>query len=182
MSAAAMRSVSSSTLLCIVGVLAGCTHHPTITYPKLTEAGPIEKGFDCAALDDAILKTEAVRWVMREDGARLLSPEERAGRVTTDVATSVASCYVGLLCIPPVYLGEEGHFALDAADHRLLSLLKLKTGKGCAAQPTGAGVMTDLELHDTVASLVAQEAQKSPARPVGELRAERMKLLDQLRP
>jgi hypothetical protein len=182
MSAAIMRSAPELALLSILGALAGCTHHPTITYPKLTEAGPIESGFDCAALDDAILKTEAVRWVMREDGARLISPEERAGRVSTDVATSVASCFVWLMCIPPVYLGEEGHVALDAADHRLLSLLRLKTDKGCVARPTAAVAMTDLELHDAVAALIAQEAQKSPPRPVGELRVERMRLLDQLRP
>lgn len=166
----------------IAGVaLSACTHQPTIAYPKLTEAGTIESGFDCARLDDAILKTEAVRWVMRQDGARLISPEERVGRVTTDVAASLASCFI-TLCISPVYLGEEGHAMLDSADKRLLSLLQLKQAHACAARDTALAGMTDLQMYDTVAKLVAQESAKIPSSPVGELRAERMRLLDGLRP
>jgi hypothetical protein len=37
-------------------------------------------------------------------------------------------------------------------------------------------------MYDTVAKLVAQESAKMPNPPVGELRAERMRLLDGLRP
>ena len=160
--------------------LVACTHHPTIAYPKLTEAGTIESGFDCARLDDAILKTEAVRWVMRQDGARLLSPEERAGRLTGDVMTTAASC-VFTWCIAPVYLGQEGHSMLDSADKRLLSLLALKQSHACPAHST-ALAMSDLEMYDTVAKLVVQESAKLPSSPVGELRAERMRLFDGLRP
>jgi hypothetical protein len=167
--------------VCWSVLLTACTHHPTIAYPKLTEAGTIESGFDCVRLDDAILKTEAVRWVMRQDGARLISPEERVGRFTTDVATSVASCFF-TLCISPVYLGEEGHAMLDSADKRLLSLLQLKQSHACAARNTALAGMTDLQMYDTVAKLVAQESAKVPNPPVGELRAERMRLLDGLRP
>ena len=72
-------------------LLAAYTHHATIAYPKVPEAGAIETAFDCPRLDDAILKTEAVRWVMRQDGARLLTPNERAARVSTDVATTVTT-------------------------------------------------------------------------------------------
>ena len=170
--------------LFIAGALVGCQHHPTITYPEIADAGVIESSFDCAALDDAILKTEAVRWVMRQDGARLLSPEERAARTTTDIATMAASCVVtaGLWCLPPVYLGEEGHILLDSTDRRLLSLLELKKDKACSARPTAIAGMTDLALNDAVVALVAQESQKPATRPVGDLRAERMALLDQLRP
>lgn len=177
-----MRCLSLPVTVLVAVSLAGCTHRPTIAYPKLVEAGPIEAGFDCAALDDAILKTEAVRWVMREDGARLLSPKERVGRTATDVATSVAAAAACFLCLSPVYLGEEGHKALDSADHRLLSLLKLKKSKACAARPTGISNMTDLDLHETVAKLLAEEVEEKPSAPVGELRAERMRLLDGLRP
>jgi hypothetical protein len=119
---------------------------------------------------------------MRQDGARLISPEERVARTTTDVAASVGSCFTGLMCISPVYLGEEGHAALDSADRRLLSLLKLKKDKACGAEPTANAAMSDLAMHDATAALVAQESQKAPSKPVGELRAERMRLLDQLRP
>jgi hypothetical protein len=158
-----------------------CTHRQTITYPKLTEAGTIESGFDCARLDDAILKTEAVRWVMRQDGARLISPEERAGRVTTDVLATAAAC-VFTWCIAPVYLGEEGHAMLDSADKRLLSLLQLKQSHSCPPRNTAVANMSDLQMYDTVAKLVVDESAKMPASPVGDLRAERMRLLDGLRP
>lgn len=177
-----MRYLSLPVTLLVAVSLAGCTHRPTIAYPRLIEAGPVEAGFDCAALDDAILKTEAVRWVMREDGARLLSPEERVGRTATDVATSVAAaaCF---LCFPPVvYLGEEGHKALDRADRRLLSLLKLKKSRTCTAGTTAIANMSDLDLYDAVAALVTEESEEKPSTPVGELRAERMRLLDGLRP
>jgi len=166
----------------LCGVLSACTHHPTIAYPRLTEAGPVEAGFDCAALDDAILKTDAVRWVMRQDGARLISPEERAARTTTDVATTVATYFACFLCFSPVMLGEEGHGAINSADNRLLSLLKLKQSKRCPARPTRFAGMTDLQLYDRVADLMAEESQKMHTMTVGELRAERMRLLDGLRP
>jgi len=152
-------------VLLIAGNLAACQHRPTIAYPKLPEAGRVEAEFDCARLDDAILKTEAVRWVMREDGARLLSPDERFARTTTDVATSVAASFACLFCVSPMWLGEEGHAALDGADRRLLSLLKLKQDQQCAGRPTALAGMADLQMHDAVA-----------------LRAERMRLLDKLRP
>ncbi len=173
------RTTLPATLLAVFS-LVGCTHHPTIAYPELVEAGPIEAGFDCTALDDAILKTEAVRWVMRQDGARLISPEERVARTTTDVATTVAS--VACFFCFPVYLGEEGHKAVDSADRRLLSLLKLKKSKACTARTTAIANVLDLEMYDAVAKLVAEESAKMPSSPVGELRAERMRLLDGLRP
>ena len=166
----------------VAGHLAACQHHPTIEYPKLTEAGSVEAEFDCAKLDDAILKSEAVRWVMREDGARLLSPGERAARTTTDIATTVAAFTACTFCFWPVTLGEEGHTILDRADRRLMSLLKLKHVKDCPASPTSVAGMSDLQMYDEVARLVAQETQESPPPDVGALRAERTRLLDKLRP
>lgn len=166
----------------MAGLLAACQHHPTIAYPKLPLAGPVEAGFDCAKLDDAILKSEAVRWVMREDGARLLSPEERATRTTTDVATSVAATFACLFCFWPVTLGDEGHTVLNIADRRLVSLLELKQDKQCSALPTAMAGMTDLQMYETVAGLLSQEERKDPGTDVGELRAERTRLLDKLRP
>jgi hypothetical protein len=167
--------------LVVLGLVA-CQHHPTIEYPKLTEAGAVEAEFDCAKLDDAILKSEAVRWVMREDGARLLSPGERAARTTTDIATTVAAFTACTFCFFPASLGEEGHTVLDLADRRLISLLKLKQGKDCPASPTALAGMTDLQMHDKVSQLIANEKQKSPPPDVGALRAERTRLLDKLRP
>ena len=135
-------------LVLVAGHLAACQHHPTIEYPKLTEAGSVEADFDCVKLDDAILKSEAVRWVMREDGARLLSPGERAARTTTDIATTVAAFTACTFCFFPATLGEEGHTVLDRADRRLMSLLQLKQAKDCPALPTALAGKTDLQMHD----------------------------------
>ena len=163
-------------------MLLGCTHRQTIAYPKLTEAGPIESSFDCTALDDAILKTEAIRWVMREDGARLLSPQDRAERIATDVVASTAVSCLLLMCIPVFSIGEEGHTMLDSADKRLLSLMALKQSHGCPARNTAIVGMSDLDMYGAVAELVSEESRETPTTPVGELRAERMRLLDGLRP
>lgn len=177
-----MHIATLTGVLLIAGHLAACQHHRTVAYPRLQEAGAIEAAFDCAKLEDAILKSEAVRWVMREDGARLLSPAQRGARTTTDVATSVAAIAACFFCIAPVMLGDEGHTALDRADRRLLSLMKLKQGKHCPELPTAIAGMTDLEMHDAVAVLLVQEDQKEKRSNVGALRAERTRLLDKLRP
>ena len=174
-----MRHTPCLVVLLIAGSLLGCQFRQTIAYPTLAEPGPTEVAFDCAALDDAILKTDAVRWVMREDGARLLSPDARAARATADAVTAVVGA-VGLF-VPVPGLGQEGHVALDRADHRLLALLKLKETKRCAARPTALPGVTDLELHDRVSALIEKESQEGSSQ-VGELRAERTRLLDSLRP
>jgi hypothetical protein len=163
-------------------VLAACQHHPTITYPKAIEAGSTEATFDCPRLDDAILKADAVRWVMREDGARLLSPDEQDARVAGDVALIAASVFACFLCPPAPILGDEGHSLLDRADRRVLSLLRLKSDKGCPAQPTSLTGMNDLQVYASASALVAEEARKHPATDVAATRAERMRLLDGLRP
>lgn len=163
-------------------LLAACQHHPTIAYPKVPEAGAVEAAFDCTRLDDAILKSEAVRWVMRQDGARLLTPSERAARVSADVASTVASAALCLFCISPGMLGDDGHRSLDGVDRRLLSLLKLKKGKECPAAQSRIAGLTDLEMHDSLAALVAQESDKDSAPDFTALLAERTRLLDHLRP
>jgi hypothetical protein len=119
---------------------------------------------------------------MREDGARLLSPEERAGRITTDVATTIAASFACLFCFSPVSLGDEGHSILNIADRRLLSLLKLKREKECEAIPTSMAGMTDMRMYEAVADLLAREEKNEPGTNIGELRAKRTQLLDKLRP
>jgi hypothetical protein len=166
----------------LVAWLTACQHHPTIAYPKVPEAGAVEEAFDCARLDDAILKTEAVRWVMREDGARLLTPTERAARVTTDVASTVAATALCLFCFSPVTLGDDGHRSLDGVDRRLLSLLKLKQAKACPAALSRIAGLTDLQMYDSLAALLASESVKEPPPDFNALLAERTRLLDHLRP
>jgi len=176
-----MRSATAKVVFLCGALLSACQHHATIKYPKLPVAGTVEAGFDCEKLDDAVLKTEAVRWVMRQDGARLISPEERAARTATDVATTAVT-FACFFCFLPVVLGDEGHSILNIADRRLMSLLKLKDDKRCTAHPTAIAGMTDIQMYDTVAELLAREERKDPGTDVGELRAERTRLLDKLRP
>lgn len=176
-----MRSATAKVVLLSGALLAACQHHQTIKYPKLLVAGTVEAGFDCEKLDDAVLKTEAVRWVIRQDGARLISPEERAARTATDVATTIAPLFC-LYCFFPFVLGDEGHTVLNTADHRLMSLLKLKDEKRCMALPTAMAGMTDIQMYDAVAVLLAREEQNDPGTDIGELGAERTRLLDKLRP
>jgi hypothetical protein len=145
--------------------LAGChlQHRQTILYPKLVPAGAIEAGFDCAQLDDSILKTDAVRWVMREDGARLVSPGMQ-------------------LAVIALASPDDGHSAVHRADLRLVSLLSLKKGRNCLAQPTGHEAMTDLELYERVTALLDQEKAQDSSAHKTDLRVQRMQLLDKLRP
>lgn len=168
--------------LIFAALLAACQHHATIAYPKVPEAGAVEAAFDCARLDDAILKTEAVRWVMRQDGARLLTPGERAARYSAGVASTVAVSALCLFCVTPGTLGDEGHRWLDGVDRRLLSLLKLKQGKNCPAAPSRIAGLTDLAMYDSLAALVARESDEDPRPDVAALLAERTRLLDHLRP
>lgn len=179
MNASASRT---AVLLALAVTLAACEYHRTITYPKVPVAGATEAGFDCAQLDDAILKTDAVRWVMREDKARLLSPTERAMRTTSDATIGVAMAIACLFCISPAILSDEGHHVLDGVDKRLLSLLALKDDKDCEPSPTAIAGMSDLQMHQAVASLVAREDEKLPDDDMKALLAERMRLLDHLRP
>ncbi len=176
-----MRTNPAKVLL-LSAMLAACEHHQTITYPKVPEAGAVEAAFDCERIDDAILKTEAVRWVMRQDGARLLTPGDRAARISADVASTIATSAICLFCVSPVALGDDGHHSLDGVDRRLLSLLKLKQGKSCPASPSRIAGVTDLQLYDSLAGLVAQETDENPSPDTATLLAERMRLLDHLRP
>lgn len=171
-------------LICagLLAALAACEHHRTITYPKAPLPGPIEAAFDCARLDDAILKTDAVRWVMREDGARLLSRNERAMRTTGDVSLDVAAAVLCLFCISPTTLGDEGHHALDGADRRLAALLALKRDKQCPASPTRLPGVTDEKLRADLTALLAREDLKPADEEAKALLAERTRLLDHLRP
>ena len=183
MNARARRCVAIATVgfICAWSCNA-CQHRPTIAYPKSVEAGPTEAAFDCPRLDDAILKADAVRWVMRQDGARLLSPDEKDARVAGDVALIAASLLTCFLCPSMPVLGDDGHALVDGADRRLLSLLKLKADKACPAVPTAIPSMDDLQLYAAVSTLVAEEARKDPGSNLRQIRAERLRLLDGLRP
>jgi hypothetical protein len=170
------RVVAIGICACVVGCE---THQPTIGYPRLIEAGAMEAAFDCAALDDAILKTDAVRWVMRQDGARLLSSADRGARTVGNTAM-VAGAFVGCVGCYPGFT-DEGHSSLDSADRRLQSLLQLKQDKACPRRATSLEGLTDLDVHRAIASLLAGEMSEKDRGRVRELLGERMRLFDGLR-
>jgi hypothetical protein len=149
----------------------GCAsggYRPTIEYPKAALKKPADSSYDCAQLDAAILRVDTVRWVIRDDGGRLETTGHRVAR------------YAGNVLIFPLtsggYLTDGGHAALDAADHRILELLRLKRTRGCPARPTAEADMTDLQMLDVLEPLMP--ADGSPDRKALDRRTA---LLDHLR-
>lgn len=154
-------------LLSVLGAAAGCSHHPTITYPDLPEVGAREAALDCPGIELSIARTDTVRWVMREDGAHLLTSSDILGRLVLGVASS------GILTPP-----EEGHYALDDVDRRLRDLLALKRDKGCAASRTAHPGMSDLQLLERLSELMDRKVEAGSER---QRLHERTRLLDGLR-
>lgn len=157
-----------------VALLAACSYQPTIRHPSLAPAGPREAGLDCAQLGRAILKADTVRWVIRDDGARLLTDGEHAAVIAGNVAVLLLTT----LAMAPAAPGDFGETKLAAADERVISLLKLKRDHGCPAAPTSDPARSDLEL---LARLEAIDADlKAQAIEQRAALDERTRLLDGL--
>lgn len=125
---------------------AGCAYRPTIVHPMSHALRPEDAALDCGQLDLAILKTDTVRWVIRDDGGKLESGGQRAARYAANV-----------LVIPLSYgnyIGDQGSAVLDAADHRILGLLRLKRDHGCPARDTSEPAMTDLQMLEALEPLM----------------------------
>jgi len=77
----------------------------------------------------------------------------------------------------PGYIGEQGSAVLDAADRRILGLLRLKRDRGCPPRETSEHGMTDLQMLEALEPLIPEK---------GELDRQafdrRTSLLDRLRP
>ena len=112
-------------------VSAGCAYRyqPTIDHPVSHTVRPKEAALDCEQLDLASLKVDTVRWVIRDDGGKLETGEERGSRYAANVLTIPLSLALGFYV---GYIPEQGSAVLDAADHRILGLLRLKRDHGCA--------------------------------------------------
>jgi hypothetical protein len=76
----------------------------------------------------------------------------------------------------PGYLDDGGHAVLNAADHRILQLLRLKQVRGCPAVTTAEPGMSDLQMLEVLEPLMA--ATESPDRQSYDRRTA---LLDRLR-
>jgi hypothetical protein len=157
-------------------VSAGCAYRyqPTIDHPMSHTVRPKEVALDCEQLDLAILKVDTVRWVIRDDGGKLETGGERGSRYATNVLLIPVSLGLGFYV---GYFNDQGSAVLDAADHRILGLLKLKRDHGCAPRETSEFGMTDLQMLEVLEPLMPEK---------GELDRQafdrRTSLLDRLRP
>jgi len=150
----------------------GCAYRPMIQRPA-EAVRPEYASYDCSQLDAAILKIDTVRWVIRDDGGELETSGHKAAR------------YAGnFLMIPlllgagggPFYMTDGGHLVLNAADHRIVELLRLKRVRGCPAAATSEPGMTDLQMLEVLEPMMP--ATGSPDRQTYD---HRTALLDRLR-
>ncbi|NJD30842.1 MAG: hypothetical protein FIB04_03030 [Gammaproteobacteria bacterium] len=162
------------------GVLAACvtcfgctTYHPTISHPMSHAVRPEESALECGQLDDAILKADTVRWVIRDDGGTLESSGQRAVRYGANALFAVP---LSLILHGPAYVHEPGSGVLDAADHRIVGLLQLKRDKGCPPAPTDEPGMTDLQMLEVLEPLTSGQGDLDR-----EALDQRTTLLDHLR-
>jgi hypothetical protein len=133
--------------------LAGCaTYHATLAPPKMTISRASDRELDCGLLEAAIARTDTVRWVIRDDGGRLETAGHRAARYTANV-----------VLVPTVHdwWADDGHAALDAADRRLVELLRLKRAKGCAATATAVPDRNDLQFLPELEQLLRSGSRAS---------------------
>lgn len=168
------RSSISRYSLCGMLILAscGCAYRPTIQHPKSEPIKPEATAYDCGQLDAALLKTDTVRWVIRDDGGTLETSGHRAARYVGNIFLVPLSFYA----LGPVYANDAGSAVLDAADHRILELLRLKRAHGCPAGITSEPGMTDLQMLEALEPLMPDDG--TPDRPALDRRTA---LLDHLR-
>ena len=177
-----LRGIAIARIAVACALMSGacaCQYQPTITYPTLQVASDREQALDCDGIEDEILKADAIRWVMRQDGARLLSRWDLGGRGAINVVGVIAGAFG--VPVPPPVMSDEGSIALDRADQRVVSLLSLKSRKGCAPTPTAIEGTTDVELVVRLEEVLAQERAATNTSEALPLLAERTQLLDNLR-
>jgi len=150
----------------------GCAYIPTIPHPKSEPFKPEATAYDCGQLDAALLKTDTVRWVIRDDGGTLETSGHRAARYMGNIFLVPLSMGLG----GPFYAHDAGSAVLDAADHRILELLRVKRADGCPAGITSEAGMTDLQMLEALEPLMPVDG--TPDRPALDRRTA---LLDHLR-
>jgi hypothetical protein len=156
-------------------VLAACSYSPSVTHPAVTAPTAADIALTCPELDLAIDRTDTVRWLLRDDGARLESDAGKSGRYTANAVIIPLS----LLAMFPTALPDGGSGVLDAADGRLLKLLALKRDRKCPSRPTAHAGLDDLSLATELESL--EERMQGPQGRDRALLDERTRLLDGLR-
>lgn len=149
---AVRRAVGWCGALLAALVSVGCAYQPTIAHPMAHAVRPEEAALDCGQLDLAILKADTVRWVIRDDGGTLETGGERTARYAANVIVIPL-----MLAGGGGYIRDHGSAVLDAADHRLLGLLRLKREHGCPPGATARPGMTDLQILEALEPLMPEE-------------------------
>lgn len=127
---------------------------------------PEDATYNCSQLEAAILRTDTVRWVIREDGGSLETSGHQAARLAGNL----------LLILGGGYMNDGGHAVLNAADQRIAYLLRLKRDHDCPASATSEPGMTDLQMLEVLEPLMPPN--RTPDRQALD---QRTSLLDHLR-
>jgi hypothetical protein len=156
-------------------VLVACSYQPSMQHPKLPALVPIDTTMDCPQIDVAIDRADTVRWLIRDDGGRLETSSHRAARYTGNFVLIPLS----VLAMGPVYMRDNGHAVLDAADGRIRELLQLKRDRGCPPRTTALAELNDVALLGLLESVLADfEAGRVDEE---QMLKQRTQLLDGLR-
>jgi hypothetical protein len=131
--------------------LAACSYQPSMPHPKLPALVPIDTTMDCRQVDLAIDRADTVRWLIRDDGARLETSTHRSARYTANFLLVPVS----VMALNPLFFPDGGHAVLDAADGRIRELLQLKRDRGCPPRPTALPGLDDLALLGELDALKA---------------------------
>jgi hypothetical protein len=157
--------------------LTACSYQPSMQHPTLPALAPIESTMDCRQTDVAIDRADTVRWLIRDDGAKLETDVHRSARYTANALLITASILA--LNPNPPYFKDGGHAVLNAADERIRELLQLKREHACPARPTALPELDDLAL---LGELEALQSDFGANRIDEEqMLTRRTKLLDNLR-
>jgi hypothetical protein len=123
---------------------------PTINHPVSHAVQSKEALLDCEQLTLAILKADTVRWVIRDDEGKLETGGERASRYAANVLVIPLS----IALRQPFAIGDQGTAVLDAADRRIVGLLRLKRDRSCQPKETAQPGMTDLQMLQALEPLL----------------------------
>ena len=171
-----MKRPSRASVAAALGlVLTACSYQPSMPHPKLPALVPIDTTMDCPQIDLAIDRADTVRWLIRDDGAKLETSAHRSARYTANFLLVPVS----VLALNPLFFPDGGHAVLDAADGRIRELLQLKRDHGCPPRATALPELDDLAL---LGELEAVKADFGAGRVDEEqMLRQRTKLLDGLR-
>jgi len=129
-------------------------------YPEPRSAGAAEEALSCKALEVELARSEALRWLARNNGALPYTSGEKlklhAEHAAIDVGVALLVLAGGVGSSGGATEGpkagewavdaEAFRWALSAIDERINGLLQIKDRKSCAGHPSLQADTTDLQL------------------------------------